>query len=342
MEKTAIVILNYNGEGYLRQFLPSVITHSAGCRIIVADNCSTDNSVDYVSKNHPSVEIIKLPVNGGYSLGYNEALRQVETQYYVLLNSDVEVTDNWVIPIINMMDDDPNIAAAQPKILSYHQKSEFEYAGAAGGFIDTLGYPFCRGRIFNTLEKDSGQYNDTKQIFWATGACLFIRSEIFHKLEGFDPDFFAHMEEIDLCWRINSSGHKVMYNGSSTVYHVGGGTLHKSNPRKTYLNFRNGLSLIYKNYSTLELYIKMPLRITLDVIASVKFMLFDSFADGAAVIRAHLDFLKDLKRNYKKRRAVQQKKIRQVETIYRGSIVFEYFIKGKRKFEALKMCRNNQ
>lgn len=342
MEKTAIVILNYNGEKYLRQFLPSVITHSANCRVIVADNCSTDNSIDYVSAHHPSVEIIKLSTNGGYSLGYNEALKQVEAQYYVLLNSDVEVTENWVTPIVAMMDSDPNIAAAQPKILSYHQKSEFEYAGAAGGFIDTLGYPFCRGRIFNTLEKDSGQYNDVKQIFWATGACLFIRASTFHQLEGFDPDFFAHMEEIDLCWRINSAGYKVMYNGHSAVYHVGGGTLHKSNPRKTYLNFRNGLSLIYKNYSTLELYIKMPFRILLDVIASIKFMLFDTFADGWAVMRAHIDFLKELGSNYRKRKAVQQKKIRQAETIYRGSVVFEYFIRGKRKFEELKMCRNSQ
>ncbi|UII29835.1 glycosyltransferase family 2 protein [Fulvivirga ulvae] len=342
MEKTAIVILNYNGEKYLRQFLPSVITHSTNCRVIVADNCSTDNSIEYVNQHHPTVEIIKLSINGGYSLGYNEALRQVDAQYYVLLNSDVEVTGNWVAPVIDMMESDPAIAAAQPKILSFHQKNEFEYAGAAGGFIDTLGYPFCRGRIFNTLEKDSGQYNDIKQIFWATGACLFIRADIFHKMEGFDPDFFAHMEEIDLCWRINSAGYKVMYNGNSTVYHVGGGTLHKSNPRKTYLNFRNGLSLIYKNYSTLELYVKMPLRIMLDAIASVKFMFFDTFADGAAVIKAHFDFLRDLKRNYKKRRAAQQKKIRQAETIYRGSIVLEYFIKGKRKFKALNMCRTNQ
>ncbi|MEX2336822.1 MAG: glycosyltransferase family 2 protein [Fulvivirga sp.] len=331
MKKTAIVILNYNGEKYLRQFLPTVIAHSSNCRIILADNCSTDPSLAYVKENHPQVEILELSVNKGYSRGYNEALRQIDAEYYVLLNSDVEVIDNWMEPVIKMMDKDPDIAAAQPKILSYHQRSHFEYAGAGGGFIDSLGYPFCRGRIFNTVERDSGQYNDIKQIFWATGACMFIRSEVFHRLEGFDPDFFAHMEEIDLCWRINSAGYKIMYNGHSTVYHVGGGTLHKSNPRKTYLNFRNGLSLIYKNYSTTELWLKFPVRILLDIIAAFKFMFFDSVADGKAVFKAHRDFLRDIRKNHTKRKVTQKKKKHQKHnTIYKGSIVFDYYVKSKR------------
>ena len=337
MGKTAIVILNYNGEKYLRQFLPSVLSHSQGCEIIVADNCSTDQSLQYLEQHQPAVRIIRLSENGGYSKGYNEALAQVDADYYVLLNSDVEVTANWVAPIIEMMEADHSIAAAQPKILSFNQPDEFEYAGAAGGYIDSLGYPFCRGRLFNTLEKDSGQYDDRKQIFWATGACLFIRSDVFHTLGGLDPDFFAHMEEIDLCWRINSAGLKVMYDGRSTVYHVSGGTLHKSNPKKTYLNFRNGLSLIYKNYSKAEVYLKMPVRIILDIIASIKFMAFDSFADGWAVIRAHRDFLSDFSKNYRKRKAVQQKRIREASTIYRGSVVYEYFVKGKKRFDELDM-----
>lgn len=339
MKNTAVVILNYNGEKYLRQFLPLVITHTASCRIIVADNCSTDNSLDYVTEHHPQVETLCLKENYGYSKGYNEALKQIESKYYILLNSDVEVTANWTDSIIQMMENDPQLAAAQPKILSWHQKSHFEYAGAGGGFIDTLGYPFCRGRIFNSLEEDKGQYNDVEQIFWATGACLFIRADLFHQLNGFDPDFFAHMEEIDLCWRIQGAGYKVMYNGHSTIFHVGGGTLHKSNPRKTYLNFRNGLALIYKNYSFIELWLKFPLRIMLDIVAAVKFMIFDTAADGGAVLRAHAHFWQDWRQNYKKRRATQKTKKYQSAAIYKGAIVFDYFIKGKTKFSDLKFRR---
>lgn len=337
MEKVAVVILNFNGEKFLRQFLPIVIAHTPQeCRIIVADNCSTDSSVTYLQDHHPHVELLRLSVNEGYSKGYNEALRQIDAEYYVLLNSDIEVTSNWIAPVIAMLEQDPLIVAAQPKILSYHQKAYFEYAGAAGGFIDTLGYPFCRGRLFNTLEEDHGQYNDSTQIFWATGACLFIKAQVFHQLEGFDSDFFAHMEEIDLCWRINNAGYKIMYNGNSTVYHVGGGTLDKSNPRKTYLNFRNGLALIYKNYNTSEIWIKFPVRIALDVIASVKFMLFDSFAHGWAVMKAHRDFAVELPKNFRKRKNAQRKKVKvQPDTVYKGSVVWDYFIRGKRKFSEL-------
>ncbi|ELR70011.1 Glycosyltransferase [Fulvivirga imtechensis AK7] len=291
----------------------------------------------YIEQHHPEVEILRLSKNSGYSQGYNEALQLVKADYYILLNSDIEVTENWTQPILEMLDSDPSVVAAQPKILSWHQKSYFEYAGAGGGYIDSLGYPFCRGRLFNTLEEDKGQYNGTQQIFWATGACLFIRADTFHELGGFDPDFFAHMEEIDLCWRINGAGYKIMYNGNSTVYHVGGGTLHKSNPHKTYLNFRNGLALVYKNYNTRELWLKFPIRIALDIVAAMKFMLFDTVADGMAVLKAHWHFWIEWKVNYKKRRNTQkQKRYFHLSTIYKGSVVFQYFIKGVRSFSALK------
>lgn len=339
MGKAAVVILNYNGSKYLQKFLPGVIANSEGYRVIVADNCSTDDSVSLLDKDFPSVEIIKNSTNQGYSHGYNEALSKVkDVDYYILLNSDVDVTPGWIDPIIAMMDKDESIVAAQPKILDYNKKTHFEYAGAAGGFLDTLGYPFCRGRLFLNLEQDMGQFNDVQQIFWATGACFFVRASTFHELGGFDTDFFAHMEEIDLCWRMNSAGYKVYYNGQSKVYHVGGGTLDKSNPKKTYLNFRNGLSLLYKNYTTRELWLKLPIRILLDIIAAFKFMLLDSLQDGLAVFKAHLHFLGEMRNNYAKRRKTAKlKKIYKIPTIYKGSIVLAYFIKGKRHFDQLKM-----
>lgn len=335
--KVAVVILNYNGKKYLGEFLPSVVKYSEGHRVIVADNCSTDDSVDFVKNNFPSVELLCLPNNAGYSAGYNAALARVtNVDYHVLLNSDVEVTANWIAPVINSMVKH-NAVAAQPKVLSYHQKTHFEYAGAAGGFIDTLGYPFCRGRIFFEVEKDNGQYNDDLQIFWATGACLFIKADVFDQLGGFDPDFFAHMEEIDLCWRINSTGNKIIYCGHSTVYHVGGGTLNKSNPHKTYLNFRNGFALLYKNYSIPELWLKLPIRLFLDIIAAVKFFLFDSAADGWAVIKAHIHFWRDITRNKSKRNATKPLNSKYTRNIiFQGSVVSEYFLKGKKHFTQLK------
>lgn len=336
MKKTAVVILNYNGRAYLEKFLPSVIKYSKDCEVVVADNCSTDDSVHFMKTTFPEIRLILLTENLGFSQGYNESLKQVEAEYYVLLNSDVEVTEDWVTPVIQMMEEDTSIAAAQPKILDYNNPEYFEYAGAGGGYIDVLGYPFCRGRLFLTLEKDQGQYDDVRKIFWATGACLFIKSKVYHDLGGLDPDFFAHMEEIDLCWRIHNAGYNVGYNGHSRVYHVGGGTLHKSNPRKTYLNFRNGLSLLYKNYSAKALWFKFPFRVLLDIIAAIKFMLFDSFADGVAVLKAHLHFMLSLQHNYKKRRVVRRAaKRKRIDTIYKVSIVYEYFIRDTKKFDEL-------
>jgi GT2 family glycosyltransferase len=335
MIETAVVILNYNGKHFLQQFLPGVIAHSDNAKIIVADNASTDDSVSFLRANFSNqVEIILLDSNRGYCGGYNAALKQVEATYYVLLNSDVEVTTGWIDPVINLFRQDQSIAAAQPKILSYQTRDEFEYAGAAGGFIDSLGYPFCRGRIFNSFEKDSGQYNDTRQIFWATGACLFIRASVFHQHNGFDEDFFAHMEEIDLCWRIQQTGMKIFYSGNSHVYHVGGGTLAKSNPRKTYFNFRNGLSLLVKNLPTTQLFWKIPLRLMLDWVAAAKFLVTGSPADAWAVVKAHGSFIKNLGRDYSKRSLPTT--VAPIGTIHKGLLLLDYYLKGKRKFSDLR------
>lgn len=333
MLKVAVVILNYNGVEYLRNFLPSVTAYSKNSEIIVADNSSTDGSADFVRTNYPSIRIIHIAENGGYSKGYNEALKKVNADYYVLLNSDVEVTAGWLDRPVEIMKNDGSIAAVQPKILSYTLKEYFEYAGAAGGYIDRLGYPFCRGRIFLEIEKDQGQYDDEKSIFWATGACFFIKADMFHEVGGLDEDFFAHMEEIDLCWRLNSLGKKIYYTGKSTVYHVGGGTLPKTNPQKTYLNFRNGLTVLVKNLPGKNLFWILPLRFILDWVAALKFLVFDSWRDSLAVLKAHIDFIISLPSNIKKRRQTLRKNKRL--PVYRGSIVFDHFLFGKKRFDEL-------
>ncbi len=332
MATTAIVILNYNGEKFLREFLPSVLQHSADAKIIVADNGSTDLSVEVLRQKFPTVELIQLGNNYGFCGGYNRALKQVNAEYYVLLNSDVEVTAEWLTPIIDLLNNNAGIAAAQPKILAYNEKQKFEYAGAAGGYIDSLGYPFCRGRVFDVTEKDNGQYNDTREVFWATGACLVIRSKVYHELGGLDEDFFAHMEEIDLCWKIQRAGFKVFYCGTSLVYHVGGGTLAKSNPRKTYYNFRNGLSLVYKHWSLGNLLWKFPLRIVLDYAAAMKFLVSGKAGDARAVVRAHYHFGKKLSKNRKKRNALKKYPFTS-RNIYSGSILWDHFILGKKRIE---------
>ncbi len=334
--KTAVVILNWNGKSFLEKFLPSVIAHSAGARIVVADNASSDDSIAFLEKNYPPVQIIRLPQNGGFAKGYNDALRQVEAEYYVLLNSDVEVTPGWIEPMQRLMDSDHSIAACQPKILSSSQRHLFEYAGAAGGFIDKYGYAFCRGRIFDSFEEDKGQYNDAREIFWATGACLFIRSEHYHGVGGLDEDFFAHMEEIDLCWRIKNRGFKIMYCPGSTVYHVGGGTLSKISPHKTFLNFRNNLFLLCKNHAPHFFWRKLFLRGILDGMAAFSFLLSGSGRHFFAVIRAHFSFYASFGKTMSKRRKFK-KEIKQYTTtaIYRKSIVFDYFFRKKNKFSDL-------
>ncbi len=302
--KVAVVILNWNGQSFLEQFLPSVVKYSGNARIIVADNNSTDNSIQFLKDNYPAIELIKLDQNFGFAGGYNNALKQIDSEYYILLNSDVEVTENWLMPMIDLLDSDKSIAACQPKIKDYNNKESFEYAGASGGFIDKYGYPFCRGRIFESLEKDNNQHNSIKEIFWASGACLFIRSNEYHSIGGLDEFFFAHMEEIDLCWRLKNQGKKIMVCPSSTVYHVGGGTLNKVKPQKTFLNFRNSLLTLHKNLPENKRFIIIFTRILLDGIAGVKFIISGKPSHTWAIVRAHFSFYGAISQNKKKRKTV--------------------------------------
>jgi len=319
--KLAIVILNWNGTQLLKQFLPSVVAHSTEADIYVADNASTDNSVAYIKTNFPDVKIIQNQENGGYAKGYNDALQHIEADVFCLLNSDVEVTKNWLQPIIETFNKNPKTAILQPKILDFKNKAFFEYAGAAGGFIDKYGYPYCRGRIFDTIEKDNGQYNDTIDIFWATGACLFIKSNIFKALNGFDAHFFAHMEEIDLCWRAKNKGHQIKYVGISTVYHVGGATLNAINPKKTYLNFRNSLFMVTKNAKG-NLFTIIFIRLVLDGIAAVKFLFELKPKHTFAILKAHFNYYYNLNRLLKQRKATKNKIIYYNKT----SVVMDYFV----------------
>lgn len=330
--KIAVVILNWNGKKFLQDFLPSVLEHSPDAEVIVADNASTDDSLDFLRTNYPQIRLIINDQNYGFAGGYNQALAEVDAEYYVLLNSDIEVTAGWIHPIIEMMDKDKMIGAAQPKLRSWFEREKFEYAGAAGGFIDRLGYPFCRGRIFMDLEEDRGQYDDVKEIFWATGACLFVRARLWKELGGLDEDFFAHMEEIDFCWRLKNAGYKVMYNPHSIVYHIGGGTLPKSSARKTYLNFRNNFSLLYKNLPSNELIKVIPTRLVLDGVAGFRFLMTTGFAEFWAVIRAHLSFYRNIGKLHKKRKSIHPKT---VSKVYRKNLVWQHYILKKSKFSEL-------
>ena len=337
MTELAVVILNYNGKRFLEQFLPTVILHSEGALIVVADNGSTDDSIEFIRIFFPTVQLINIERNLGFCGGYNFALKQVSATYYVLLNSDVEVTNGWLHPIVSLFKRDPTIAAIQPKILSFRQKTYFEYAGAAGGYLDALGYPFCRGRIFDKLEEDHGQFNDTVPIFWATGACHFVRSTVFHEMGGLDEDYFAHMEEIDFCWRLKRAGYHIYFEGGSTVYHVGGGTLSSASPKKTYLNFRNGMSLIFKHLPISQLVWKLPLRVVLDWAAAVKFLLQPSPKDFFAVFRAQFDFFRNIQIEIRKRRGLARKLNNfSVTQIYPKWLVVDYFLLGKSKFNELR------
>ena len=335
MDKVAVVILNWNGKAFLEKFLPSVLAHSPLATIVVADNNSSDDSVSFLKKNYSTIRIIEIAENGGYSKGYNTALKEVKAEYYILLNSDIEVTPNWIEPVIKLMEEDKSIAACQPKILDFNNKEYLEYAGAAGGYLDYLGYPFCRGRLFATLEKDKGQYDDNCEIFWATGACMFIRAIDFHKVGGLDDDFFAHLEEIDICWRLKSKGHKIFYCGESKIYHVGGGTLNKINPRKTYLNFRNSLFMLYKNLKPGQLFLLLSIRLVLDGVAGLKFLLEGSGRHTWAVIKAHFSFYGNLSSLRKKRKENTLRNL-DFKEVYKNSIVLDYFIRKKSTFDKLK------
>ena len=325
--KIAVVILNWNGKKLLEQFLPSVVQNSPEATVYLADNASTDDSISFVKKHFPSVQIIKNEYNFGYAQGYNEALKQVDANIFALINSDVEVTLNWLQPILETFKNETNTAIVQPKILDYKRKDYFEYAGAGGGFIDKYGYPFCRGRIFETIEKDLGQYNDTCDIFWASGASFFIRSSVFKELNGFDVDFFAHQEEIDLCWRAINKNYTIKYNGLSTIYHVGGATLNEENPKKTFLNFRNSLFMLTKNLPKEKLFKILFIRMLLDGIAGIRFLFQGKFAHFFAVLKAHFHYYHSINRNLKKRAEFQ------VGSYFnRNSIVFDNYIKKRHNF----------
>lgn len=327
MKKIAVVILNWNGVQLLEQFLPSIIQYSPEATIYVADNASTDTSVSFVEQYFPTVQIVKNTGNYGFAKGYNEALQHIDAEIYALVNSDIEVTENWLRSILETFENEPTTAIIQPKILDFKNKEYFEYAGAAGGFIDKYGYPYCRGRIFETIEKDNGQYNDALEITWASGACFFIRSKVYHELKGFDDDFFAHQEEIDLCWRAKNLDYIIKYNPNSVVYHVGGATLKQGNPKKTFLNFRNSLLMLVKNLPKENLYSVLFIRMVLDGVAGVHFIFQGKFSHCFAILKAHFAFYALFSKTYKKRSFFQSKRYYNVK-----SIVINYYINNGKVF----------
>ena len=337
MCKVTVAILNYNGEEMLGRFLPSVLQNSPGARIVVADNASTDGSVAFMKERFPGVELVLLDRNYGFAEGYNRVIEHIGTEYVLLLNSDVEVTPGWLEPLMAALDADENVVACQPKVLDYKRKSHFEYAGAAGGFIDRYGYPFCRGRIFDTVEEDKGQYDTVADIFWASGAALLIRTAAYRDAGGLDGRFFAHMEEIDLCWRLRARGHRIVCVPASTVYHVGGATLSVGNPRKSYLNFRNNLLMLYKNLPSDELCRVMAVRCVLDYVAALKFALGGSWAHCRAVVEARRDFRR-MKNDYQAVREANLAVVRANEIKERTgfSILWQYHAKGKKMYAQLK------
>ena len=334
--KVAVVILNWNGVKYLRQFLPSVLSSIyPNLEIIVGDNASTDGSVDFIKKVYPSVRIIQNDDNYGFTGGYNKILEHVDADYYILLNSDVEVFPGWISPVITLMESDPLIAAAAPKIRAFNQKSHFEHAGAAGGFIDSYGYPFCQGRMFYEVEEDQRQYQQSGEVFWATGAAMFVKKHCWHEAGGFDDRFFAHMEEIDLCWRLKNMGYKVMYCAESEVFHLGGGTLNVENPFKTYLNFRNNLLLLQNNLPFWRAVFVITIRIWMDLLALIRFLSEGKRKDAWAVSRAHQNFVLSLFKPSKKNKKLNVPKKYPLKGIYKGSLVWAFFVKKKRHFTEL-------
>lgn len=338
--KVSVIILNWNTKHFLERFLPTVIkTDYKNLEIIVADNGSTDGSADFVRENFKEVKLITFDKNYGFCSGYNKAIEFAKGDYIVLLNSDIEVTPNWINPIINFMEENRDVFACQPKLLSYFERNKFEYAGACGGFIDKFGYPFCRGRIFNFCEEDTGQYDEIKQVFWATGACMVIRKKFLDEVGSLDDDFFAHMEEIDLCWRANLHGYKIFCIPQSVVYHIGGGTLPKTNPQKTFLNYRNSLIMLEKNLHLIDALFVIPVRLLFDLISAIIYLIKGNLGDFIAVLKAHMVFWlkqpKWIKKRIKTQKNIKRKKINS-NIIFRKSIVIEHFIFGKKRFSELK------
>lgn len=335
---TAVVILNWNGLNWLQQFIPTLVKNTpvSMADIIIADNGSTDDSFAFINQNFPAIQWLQLDKNYGFAEGYNRAIEAITHPFCILLNSDVEVTPNWIEPLVKALDSEENTAACQPKIMDFKRKDYFEYAGAAGGFIDYLAYPFCRGRLFETLEKDHGQYNDTAELFWASGACLAIKTEWYKAVGGLDGEFFAHMEEIDLCWRLKSRGLSIKFVPDSTVYHVGGGTLSKISPKKTYLNFRNNLLILYKNLPKSQLIQILFLRLILDGVAGLKMLLSGDVKHTFAILKAHFHFY-NMFRSFKHKRKNNLEKtiVSNIPQIFSKTLIICYFIKGKRKFSDL-------
>lgn len=338
MTKTAILILSWNGLNWLKKFLGTVVENSSDSEtmICVADNGSTDGSADWVSNNFPDIKLLRFGKNHGFAGGYNLALAQTDSRYVILLNSDVEVTQGWLAPIVDCLDRNPDVAACQPKIKSYNNKEYFEYAGAAGGFIDKFGFTFCRGRIFGKVEKDEGQYNDPVDIFWSSGACMAVRKDVWDNCGGLDNEFFAHMEEIDLCWRIHRAGFKIRYIPQSVVYHAGGGALPYESELKTYLNFRNNLFLLYKNLPDNILQKTIFVREILDGFAAFRFVLTCKFRNVMSVWKAHMDYRKSIRNNkISREHPLELPAINSVLPFLNKSVVFEFFIKGRKTFKEL-------
>lgn len=336
---SAVVILSYNSRKWHELFLPLIVEEAKDSYdVFLVDHASPDDTYEYVSDHFPSVRLIRLTENHGFAWGYAEALKQISAKYYVLLSADFEVTKGWFAPLYRALEQNQDLAACQPKIRYYKDREYFEYAGAAGGYMDTWGYLFCRGRIFSTLEKDEGQYDDSREIFWASGGCFVVRAAVYHNLGGLDPDLFAHMEEIDLCWRIKNAGHTIWYIGDSTVFHVGGSVITYGSPQKTYYNFRNSLVLLLKNERATKLLWLMPLRLVLDGVAGIQFLASGQFKNIFAIIRAHFHFYGSFGKWYLKRK--QSKLLvtkRNTKGIYSKSIIIQYFLKGKKKFFQLEI-----
>jgi hypothetical protein len=340
MIKTAVVILNWNGLGWLQKFLKTVIRFSAGPDTVVflADNGSTDGSAEWVSKNFSEVTLIRIESNHGFAGGYNLALKQIAAKYFVLLNSDAEVTEGWLDPMINHLDQNHDVASCQPKIRSFYNREYFEYAGAAGGYIDKFGYTFCRGRIFEHIEKDAGQYDNCTDIFWSSGACMMVRSEAWMHCGGFDNDFFAHMEEVDLCWRFHLAGFRVSCVPESIVYHAGGGSLPYDSKLKTYLNFRNNLFLLYKNLPENKLHKTIFVRKVLDGVAAIMFIIKGRAGNAKAVWKAHMDYYKNINSLKAKRESVRNlEKDKTISHLVNKSVVFRFYIKGEKTFSSLNI-----
>lgn len=336
----AIVILNWNGKKLLEEFLPFIFSSTYdNYSVVVADNGSTDNSIQFLEEFYPQIQILKSDVNKGFAKGYNDALISVTADYYVLLNNDVEAEPGWIEPIIELMQSDRAIAACQPKVLSYIDKKTFEYAGACGGWLDSFGYPFSRGRVFDVCETDNGQYDTTQQIFWATGACLFVRAEVFHSIGGFDEYFFAHQEEIDLCWRLQLAGNKIFVQPASVVYHVGGGTLPMGDRKKVYLNFRNNLIMITKNLPVAQALWKIPFRIGLNKIFALKALFKGNGKIFIAVFKAHLHYLRWLL--FEKNKNIPKKKTAKLHGVYKGLVIWQYFVNRKKTFSEIVTTKDN-